>query len=225
MARLPSYIARVDTGDGPRYEVRLHARRADGSRFQHKKRFKTPAEATEWYSKITAELASGTHTPPSNVTVREAVEQWLAAKCARVKPTTAAAYKFALAPVVERYGDVKVQRLTKLDAETLITELRTGSGERATPTSPACGRRWTCPTATPTSTRSASSRTATRTAVPTAEPGCRGAASAMCGCRARVAGSDVTAVPERHKREERVYDDAYRHGGADSLSEATFTIS
>lgn len=130
MARLPSYITRVDTGDGPRYEVRLHARRADGSRFQHKKRFKTPAEATEWYSKITAELASGTHTAPSNVTVREAVEQWLAAKSARVKSTTAAAYRFALAPVVERYGDVKVQKLTKLDAETLITELRTGSGER-----------------------------------------------------------------------------------------------
>ncbi|CPR70166.1 site-specific integrase [Mycobacteroides abscessus] len=131
MARLPSYMRRVDTGDGPRYEVRLHAQRADGSRFQHKKRFSTPAEATEWYSKITAELASGTHTPPSNLTVKEAVEHWLAAKSARVKPTTAAAYKFALAPVVDRYGDVKVQRLTKLDAEALITELRTGSDERA----------------------------------------------------------------------------------------------
>ncbi|MCP2622039.1 hypothetical protein NLB33_04125 [Mycolicibacterium smegmatis] len=80
MARLPSYITRVDTGDGPRYEVRLRARRADGSRFQHKKRFKTPAEATEWYSKITAELASGTHTPPSDLTVREAVEAWLSAE-------------------------------------------------------------------------------------------------------------------------------------------------
>ncbi|MGW4100639.1 hypothetical protein [Mycobacterium sp. NPDC004974] len=51
MARLPSYITRVDIGDGVRYEVRLHARRADGSRFQHKKRFKAPAE-----------LISGTHT-------------------------------------------------------------------------------------------------------------------------------------------------------------------
>ncbi|WP_158167419.1 site-specific integrase [Mycolicibacterium smegmatis] len=131
MARLPSYMRRVDTGDGPRYEVRLHAQRADGSRFQNKRRFSTPAEATEWYSKITAELASGTHIPPSNLTVKEAVEQWLTAKCSRVKPTTAAAYTFALAPVVERYGSVKVQRLTKLDAEALITELRTGSDERA----------------------------------------------------------------------------------------------
>ena len=86
MARLPSYIARVDTGDGVRYEVRLHARRADGSRFRHKKRFKTPAEATAWHSTITADLASGTRAAPSNVTVREAVDQWLAAKSARVKP-------------------------------------------------------------------------------------------------------------------------------------------
>ncbi|OBA98271.1 hypothetical protein A5666_22780 [Mycolicibacterium fortuitum] len=130
MARLPSYITRVDTVDGPRYEVRLHARRADGSRFQHKKRFKTPAEATAWHSTITADLAAGTHTAPSNVTVREAVEVWLTAKSARVKPTTADAYTAALQPVVDRYGDVKAQAITKHDVEVLITELRTGTTER-----------------------------------------------------------------------------------------------
>ncbi|MGV0675732.1 site-specific integrase [Mycolicibacterium fortuitum] len=130
MARLPAYISRVDTNRGVRYEARINATLPSGDRLQNRKRFKTVDDAKQWHSTTSAELASGTHTAPSNVTVREAVEHWLAAKCARVKPTTAAAYQFALAPVVERYGDVKVQRLTKLDAETLITELRTGSGER-----------------------------------------------------------------------------------------------
>jgi integrase len=131
MARLPKYVTRVDTSDGVRYQVRVHARRADGSRFQHKKRFVTPAEATAWHSKITSELAEGTHTAPSDLTVKQAIEQWLTAKSARVKPTTADAYTAALQPVVDRFGDCKAQAITKLDVELLITELRTGTPERA----------------------------------------------------------------------------------------------
>ncbi|SKR41282.1 gp41 protein [Mycobacteroides abscessus subsp. abscessus] len=128
MARLPKYMTRVDTSDGVRYEVRIHARRADGTRFQHKRRFATPADAAAWYTTTTAELAAGTHTAPSDLTVRQAIEAWLTAKSARVKPTTADAYTAALQPVVDRYGDVLAQRITKLDVEVLITELRTGTG-------------------------------------------------------------------------------------------------
>lgn len=130
MARLPKYVTRVDTSEGVRYQVRIHARRADGTRFQHKKRFTTPAEATAWYTTTKAELAAGTHTAPSDLTVCEAVDRWLTAKSTRVKPTTADAYSAALAPVVDRYGDAKVQAITKHDVELLITELRTGTGDR-----------------------------------------------------------------------------------------------
>jgi integrase len=130
MARLPNYVTRVDTGAGVRYEARAHGCRADGSRFQHKRRFKTPAEATAWYSKVTSELAQGTHTAPSDLTVKQACERWLEAKSARVKQTTAEAYTAALQPVIEKYGDVRAQRITKADVEALVTELRTGSGER-----------------------------------------------------------------------------------------------
>lgn len=130
MARLPSYVRRVDTGDGVRYEVRLHGSRSDGSRFQHRRRFKTVADAAAWHAKITAELAAGTHTAPTDLTVGQAIETWLAAKCARVKPTTAQAYTAALRPVVDRYGLVKVQKIAKADVEALVTELRTGSGPR-----------------------------------------------------------------------------------------------
>lgn len=130
MARLPSYITRCEGKRGPTYEARVSYVAPDGTRVQPKRRFKTVDEAKDWYSKTTSELAAGTHTAPSDLTVREAVEAWLAAKAARVKPTTGDAYTAALQPVVDKYGDVLAQKITKLDVETLITELRTGSTDR-----------------------------------------------------------------------------------------------
>jgi integrase len=130
MARLPSYITRAQGKRGVTYEARINYVAPDGRRLQPKRRFKTLDAAKEWYDRTSAELAAGTHTAPSALTVREAVEQWLTAKSARVKPTTADAYTAALAPVVDRYGDAKVQSLTKLDVELLITELRIGTGDR-----------------------------------------------------------------------------------------------
>ncbi|MGV7586296.1 tyrosine-type recombinase/integrase [Mycobacterium kansasii] len=130
MARLPSYITRCEGKRGPTYEARVSYVAPDGTRVQPKRRFKTVDEAKDWHSKTMAELAAGTHTAPSDLTVKQAIEAWLTAKCLRVKPTTGDAYTAALAPVVDRYGDAKVQSITKLDVEVLITELRTGTGER-----------------------------------------------------------------------------------------------
>jgi integrase len=130
MARLPGYITRVEGKRGPVYEARINATLPGGKRLQNRKRFATVDEAKDWHSTTMAELAAGTHTAPSDVTVREAVEAWLAAKGARVKPTTADAYTAALQPVVDRYGDVLAQKITKHDVESLITELRTGSTDR-----------------------------------------------------------------------------------------------
>lgn len=130
MARLPSFITRVEGKSGVRYEARINATLRGGDRLQNRKRFATVDEAKDWHSKTSADLAAGTHTTPSDLTVREAVVQWLTAKSACVKPTTADAYTAALAPVVDKYGDAPAQKITKLDVETLITELRTGSTDR-----------------------------------------------------------------------------------------------
>lgn len=129
MARLPSYIARIEGKHGPIYEARINHGPA-AARVQLRKRFVTIAAAKAWHTETMAELASGTHVAPSDLTVDQAVHAWLDAKCARVKPTTAAAYRGNLAPVIDRYGSVPVQKLTKADVERLITELRTGAGER-----------------------------------------------------------------------------------------------
>ncbi len=80
IARLPSFIRRVATAHGVRYEARPNATLSDGRRMQNRKRFKTVEAAKQWHSKTSAELAAGTHTAPSDVTVKQAVDAWLIAK-------------------------------------------------------------------------------------------------------------------------------------------------
>lgn len=128
MARRPDYVTRVETGAGVRYEVRINTLRANGRRSQQKRRFATVEAAVAWHSKITAEVSAGTHIAPSELTVRAACEAWLAGK--RIKPTTHDAYSAALAPVIEKYGDKLVQKITKSDVENLVIELSTGTGPR-----------------------------------------------------------------------------------------------
>jgi len=105
MARLPSYIRRVETPAGPRYEVRVNPRVGGDSRRQLKRRFPTVAEASEWYTRTIAEFGDGTYIADVDLTVKQACEAWLKAKALRIKPTTLDAYIAALAPVIERYGD------------------------------------------------------------------------------------------------------------------------
>lgn len=129
MARLPSYIARIEGKRGVTYEVRInHGPR--GARVQMRKRFSRIRDAKAWHTEVTNELASGTHVAVTDLTVAEACGAWLDAKCSRVKPTTAAAYRAALAPVIERYGDVPVQKVTKKNVEDLIASLREGTSDR-----------------------------------------------------------------------------------------------
>lgn len=97
---------------------------------QLRKRFRTVGEAKAWHVETVGELASGMHVSPSDLTVAQACQSWLDAKCSRVKSTTAAAYRSALATVIDRYGPMPVQKLTKRDVEALIMELRTGSTDR-----------------------------------------------------------------------------------------------
>ena len=131
MARLPSYIRRVETPAGPRYEVRVNpARVGVDSRRQLKRRFTTVAEASDWYTETTAALASGTYIAPSDLTVKAACEQWLKAKALRIKPTTLDAYTAALQPVIDRYSDRRAQSITKADVEDLVVERMEGTDDR-----------------------------------------------------------------------------------------------
>ena len=130
MSRLPSYVTPRKTPAGVRYEVRVNPPRGSDSRRQLKRRFETLDDAKDWYVSTTAAVAAGIHVSASRLTVERACKDWLAAKALRLKPTTMDAYTAALAPVIERYGDRRVQSITKADVEALVVELRAGSACR-----------------------------------------------------------------------------------------------
>jgi integrase len=63
--------------------------------------------------------------PRKTVTVEELCVDWLAS-LHNARATTLNAYKFALAPLRERHGDLPVQKLTRPDLDHLLTDLRDG---------------------------------------------------------------------------------------------------
>ncbi|HMS73911.1 tyrosine-type recombinase/integrase [Gordonia sp. (in: high G+C Gram-positive bacteria)] len=139
MARLPEGVDKVEYKSGAvRYEVRVDAE-VNGVRRQQRRRFKTVAEATAYRKQAIADSVAGKLVPSTDLTVKQAIEEWLDAQ--RVAPGTAAAYESALAPVVERYGRRRVQTIEKSDVEKLISDLRDGNGPG--------GRRWSRNTINP----------------------------------------------------------------------------
>ncbi len=103
----------------------MHAQRPDGTRFQHKRRFATVEAAVKWRTTLVSQVSHGTHIAPATLTVRQAVEAWLAAQ--RIRPKTLSAYTTSLRPVVDTLGHRPVQSITKGDIETVVVALRTGT--------------------------------------------------------------------------------------------------
>lgn len=127
MARRPEWVRVVETAAGKRYEVRVHAQRQDGTRFQQRRRFRTVEEAVKWRTTVLSEVSHGTHVAPATFTVRQAVDAWLAGQ--RIRPKTRAAYVTSLRPVVDHLGDRPVQTVTKADIEGVVAALRDGTSK------------------------------------------------------------------------------------------------
>lgn len=129
MAKYPG-VRKVELKRGVSFEARV-AVMVDGRRDFLKQRFATAAEANEWRQGELARLKAK-RTPKSSMTVKDAVEGWLASR--RINETTRAAYTAALAPVVARFGETRVQVLEAADIEKLIGDLQQGKGPG--------GRKW-----------------------------------------------------------------------------------
>lgn len=130
MARIPDYVTVLDFPSGRRYEVRVENSGRDGLRKQSKRRFRTLKEAVDFHSGITADRGRGTHVAPAELTVRQAVEEWLAGQ--RIRPKTMSAYVTALRPVVDHLGNRPVQSITKGDVEIVVKALRDGKSPMGT---------------------------------------------------------------------------------------------
>src|ERR1700757_1206439 len=84
--QLPPQIRRVELArrsDGKpvvRYQLTVDTGIVDGRRKQFRRRYATEREAREALAEVRGSLAQGSYVQPSQLTVRQACDDWLAAK-------------------------------------------------------------------------------------------------------------------------------------------------
>ena len=135
--QLPPQIRKIEVADRKagkmvmRYQLTVDAGTdpISGRRRQVRRRFKTEREAREELGKITEQAATDTFVPRKAVTVEELCKDWLAS-LHNARATTLNAYRYSLAPLRERHGDLAVQKLTRPDLDRLLTDLRNGGRRR-----------------------------------------------------------------------------------------------
>ncbi len=140
MARqqLPPQIKKVDvknrrTGKVEvRYELVVDAGKdpLTGKRRQVRRRFKTEKEAREGLSKVSHLAVTDAFIPRKTVTVEDLCADWLAS-LHNARATTVNAYRFSLAPLRERHGDLPAQKLTRPQLDRLLTDLKEGGMKTA----------------------------------------------------------------------------------------------
>ena len=135
--QLPPQIRRVELArrsDGKpvvRYQLTVDTGIVDGRRKQFRRRYATEREAREALAEVRGQLAQGSYVQPSQLTVRQACDDWLAAKHG-LKPSTVHGHRTSLTPVTVHLGDIAVQDLTKRHIDDLVAALRAGGGPSPT---------------------------------------------------------------------------------------------
>jgi integrase len=135
--QLPPQIRRVELArrsDGKpivRYQLTVDTGIVDGRRKQFRRRYATEREAREALAEVRGQLAQGSYVQPSQLTVRQACDDWLAAKHG-LKPSTVHGHRTSLTPVIVHLGDIAVQDLSKRHIDDLVAALRAGGGPSPT---------------------------------------------------------------------------------------------
>ncbi|ORA38063.1 site-specific integrase [Mycobacterium aquaticum] len=131
--QLPPQIKRVELesrrGGRPvvRYQLTVDVGVVDGKRKRFRKRYPTEAQARDALDQIRGDVARGTYVQPTQRTVSEACDDWLAGKRAADRAeSTVDGYAEKLSVVIDQLGDVEVQKLTKRHIDDLVTALREG---------------------------------------------------------------------------------------------------
>ncbi|AAN12601.1 integrase [Mycobacterium phage Che9c] len=130
---LPPQIKRVElearSGGRPvvRYELIVDVGVVDGKRKRLRRRYPTEKEARDALAQIRGQVAQGTYVHPTQRTVREACDDWLAGKrAANRAESTVDGYEEKLTVVIEQLGEIEIQKLTKRHLDDLVTALREG---------------------------------------------------------------------------------------------------
>ena len=103
-----TYEFRADVGSKP-----------DGTRDRRRFTYRTLAEARREYRRITSEVATGTYTRKSAITVAVACDEWLAGRRG-IRSVTLQGYSHDLKAVRRYLGGKRLQRLTKADGDGLV---------------------------------------------------------------------------------------------------------
>lgn len=104
---------------------RIRVTDADGRVTQHKHTFATEDEALEGLRQIQVDLKNKKHVPPTKLTVKVLAEEWLATKGEK-RPSTRQHYEHALRLLLERHGDLAVQKLDSKHLEALKRDMKSG---------------------------------------------------------------------------------------------------
>ena len=135
--QLPPQIRRVELArrsDGKpvvRYQLTVDTGIVGGKRKQLRRRNATEREARDALDEVRGQLTQGSYVQPSQLTVRQACDDWLAAKHG-LKPSTVHGHSTSLTPVKVHLGDIAVQDLTKRHIDDLVAALRAGGGQSPT---------------------------------------------------------------------------------------------
>ena len=105
----------VDVGHNPQ----------TGKRQQVRRRYATEKQARDALAEISQQVSTDAFVPRKAVTVDELCDDWIAS-LHNARATTVNAYRFSLAPLRERHGDLPAQKLTRPDLDKLLIALRDG---------------------------------------------------------------------------------------------------
>lgn len=134
--QLPPQIKKIDVTDRRtgktvvRYQLTVDAgiNPLTGKRQQVRRRFATEKQARDALAEVGQQAATDQFVPRKAVTVEELCADWLTS-LHNARATTLNAYRYALAPLRERHGDMPVQKLSRPDLDRLLTDLRDGGSE------------------------------------------------------------------------------------------------
>jgi integrase len=131
--QLPPHIKKIEVLDRKsgktvvRYQLTLDAGEnpLTGKRQQVRRRYGTEKQARDALAEIGQQAAADQFVPRKAVTVDELCADWLAS-LHNARATTLNDYRYAVAPLRERHGDMPVQKLTRPHLDRLLTDLRDG---------------------------------------------------------------------------------------------------
>jgi integrase len=131
--QLPPQITKIDALDRAtgktvvRYQLRIDGsvNPATGRRQQVKRRFDTEKQARAALAEVGDQASKGTFVARTTLTVEAMCADYLTGRH-NLRQTSGGKLEYDLAPLVERYGTMPLQQLTKADIDRLIGELVKG---------------------------------------------------------------------------------------------------